>query len=99
LNKNFSGKFGEIQPKVLRTPKNLLAPTPMTLNPTLVKACTRPQTNPNVREFSREIKCDCNVQGIRKNVNNLTASKCVIRGLKNRNVALNPMTTSTRSPR
>jgi len=26
---NFSGKFGKIRAKILRTPKNLLAPTPM----------------------------------------------------------------------
>ena len=28
---NFSGKFGKIWAKILRTPKNLLAPTPMVL--------------------------------------------------------------------
>ena len=29
-HKNFSGKFGEIEAKILRTPKRLPAPTPMT---------------------------------------------------------------------
>ena len=29
LHKNFSGKFGEFRSKMLRTPKNLPAPTPM----------------------------------------------------------------------
>jgi len=29
LQNNFSGKFGEIRAKILRTFKNLLAPTPM----------------------------------------------------------------------
>jgi len=38
---------------------------------------TRPQTNThcNVRELSHEVKCDCSVERIRKNINNLTASK------------------------
>jgi len=31
-HKNFSGKFGKIRAKILRTPKNLLAPTPMLEN-------------------------------------------------------------------
>jgi len=29
LHNNISGKFGEIRAKILRTPKNLPAPTPM----------------------------------------------------------------------
>jgi len=33
--KNFSGKFGEIRAKILRTPKHLPAPTPMLLIPPL----------------------------------------------------------------